>query len=62
MLHVWEKREVHVGFSWGCLRERETLQRHGYIWEDIKMDLQEKDVNSWTRYIWLRIGTSCMFL
>jgi hypothetical protein len=36
MLHVWEKREVLMGFLWRHLKER-----HGHRWEDIKMVLQE---------------------
>lgn len=28
----------------------------------LKWIFKKKDVNSWTGYIWLRIGTSCMLL
>ena len=42
MWHEWETGEVHKGFWWGYLRERETTWKTRLRWEDnIKMYLQE---------------------
>jgi len=53
------REEVHNGFWWGNLRERDHLKdRHR--WEDnIKMDIQEVEWGGglWTGWIWLRIVT-----
>jgi hypothetical protein len=41
LFFVWERREVHTGFWWGNLREREPLGRSRRRWEDnINTDLQ----------------------
>jgi len=40
--HEWETGEVHKGFWWGYLRERETTWKTRLRWEDnIKTDLKE---------------------
>ena len=42
MWHEWETGEVHKGFWWGYLRERETTWKTRLRWEDnIKTDLKE---------------------
>ena len=42
---------------------KRPLERHRLRWEDdIKMDLQERDVGLWTGLSWLRIGTAGGYL
>ena len=57
MWHVWG-REVHTGFWWGNLRERDNLE---YPAVDGRIILRwifmKWDVGVWTGSIWLRIGT-----
>jgi len=52
------KGEVHTGFWWGNLRERDHLEDAGI---DGKMILRwifrKWDGVTWTGLIWLRIGT-----
>jgi hypothetical protein len=43
--------EVHTGFWWGNLRERDHLEEPGI--DGIFMKLEE----AWTGLIWFRIGT-----
>jgi hypothetical protein len=35
MQHVWGKGEVHAGFWWGNLRERDDLEDLGVDWKII---------------------------
>jgi len=51
--------EVHIGFWWGNLRDRDNL---GDIRTDGKIILKsifkKWDGETWTRLLWLRIGKS----
>ena len=38
---VWETAEVHIGFLWGDLKERDHLEDLGVGRYNVKMDLQE---------------------
>ena len=50
--------QVHAGFWWGNLRERDYLEETRYGWEDnSNMDLRNWDWGVWTGLICLRIGT-----
>jgi hypothetical protein len=49
---------VHTGFHWRRPEGRKPLGRPRRRWQDnIKLDLQEVALGSWTGLIWLRIGT-----
>ena len=53
------ERRVAYGVLVGKPDGKRPLGRPRRRWEDnIKMDLQEVDVEAWTGSIWLRIGTS----
>ena len=56
---MWERVEVHTGFWWRNLRERDHLKNPGIDGreDNIKMDLQEVGCVAWTGSIWPRIGT-----
>jgi hypothetical protein len=60
--HSWEansssaRKEVHIRFLWGDLRERDHLEDLGVGGDIIKMDLQESGRKIWTGFIWLRIS------
>jgi hypothetical protein len=55
--HIVVKRNYYrvlVGKS----RGKRPLGRLRHKWKDIKMDLKKEDGRVWTKFIWLRIGTS----
>ena len=58
--HVWGTREVHTGFLWGNLRERDHLEDpdiDGMIL--LRLIFKKWDRGVWTGLIWLRIGITC---
>jgi hypothetical protein len=58
MWYIRETREVHTGFWWGDLMERNNLEHLG-VDERIllKRILKKWDGESWSGLLWLRIGT-----
>jgi len=49
---------VYTGFCWGNLRERDHLEDPGVDGRIIlRWIFRECDVGTWTRSMWLRIGT-----
>jgi len=51
-------REVHTGFWWGNLRERDCLEDPGLDGRTIlKWIFRKWSVGVWTGSIWFRIGT-----
>jgi hypothetical protein len=58
-----ETRSACGIFMWTPERERKRpFKDMGIDGKILKWIFKKKDVNSWTGYIWLRIGTSCMLL
>jgi hypothetical protein len=58
MWHVWGTGELHTGFWWGDLRERDHSEELGIDGRTIlKWIFKRWDGESWTGLIWLRIGT-----
>jgi hypothetical protein len=56
MWHVWERRQMHAGFWWGNLRERDHF-KYGRRWDDnIKIDLKQQNEAALTALIWLGTG------
>jgi hypothetical protein len=52
------RREVHTGFWWGDLRERDHLEGYGIDGKIIlSWIFSNWDGGAWTKFIWLRIGT-----
>jgi hypothetical protein len=43
MWHVWETGEVHTGFWWGDLRERDHLQ---------DLDVDGRGILKWIKWDW----------
>jgi len=57
MWHVWETAEVHKGFWWGDLTERDHLENSGIDERMILIFIFKKwDGEAWIGLIWLRIG------
>jgi hypothetical protein len=57
MWRVWERGEVHKGFCWGDLRERDHLGDPGVDGKVIlKWIVKTWDEEAWIGLIWLRIG------
>jgi hypothetical protein len=58
MWHVWGTGEVHTGFWWGCLIEKDPLKGLGLNGRIIlKWMFKKWDWEIWTGLLWLRIGT-----
>jgi len=56
--HGGGRRDVHTGFWWGNLRERDHLEDQGLDGRIILKLISKKwDGKAWTGSIWLRIGT-----
>jgi hypothetical protein len=50
--------EVHTGFWWGDLRERDHLEDHGIDGEIVlSWIFRNWDGGAWTEFIWFRIRT-----
>jgi hypothetical protein len=59
MWYVWVIREMHAGFWWENLRERDTLEDLGVGGRIIlKWILKKCDGMAWTGSMWARIGKS----
>jgi hypothetical protein len=56
---VWVRGEVYSWFWWGFLRERDHLE-DPHINERLilRWIFRKWDKGTWTRLIWLRIGTA----
>ena len=53
-----EEEEMHTGFWWGKVRERENLENTGVDERVIiKWILRKSIEKMWTGLIWLRLGT-----
>jgi len=58
MLRVWGIGEVHAGFWWGNMRERDHLEDPGVDGRIIlRWVFQKWGVRVWTGSSWLRIET-----
>jgi hypothetical protein len=52
MRHVWEIREVHTGFWWEDLRERDHLEELGVYGRTVCKRVSKKwDAEAWTGFI-----------
>jgi hypothetical protein len=56
--HVGGKGEVHTGFRWGNLRERDHLEDLVLYGRILKWTLKKWVGRTWTGLVWFRIGTS----
>jgi len=57
MWHVWERGDVHKGFWWGNLRERDNLEHLGTDRRIIlKLMLKKWNWRRWTGFVWLKTG------
>jgi hypothetical protein len=55
--HVWGIGEVHTGFWWGSLRERDNFEDRSVDGKIILRWILRKWVfGGWTGSLWLRIG------
>jgi hypothetical protein len=58
MWHDWETREIHTGFWWEYLRERDYLEDLGVDGRTILIWFFKKwGWDAWTGLIWLRTRT-----
>ena len=55
---MWGTGEVHVGFWWGNLRERDHFDDPGVDGRILlRWIFRKLGAGAWTRSIWLRTGT-----
>jgi hypothetical protein len=57
MEHVWGRGDVHTGYWWGNLRERDNLEHLGTDRRIIlKLMLKIWDRRRWTGFVWFKTG------
>jgi hypothetical protein len=58
MWHAWWAGEVHIGFWWGDMQERNHFEDLGLDGRIIlKWIFKKWEGEAWTGLLWLRIGT-----